>query len=159
MYWISSDTLVDRFRTGRFESQEVGPYFLASMVFGALGMIMPSYTMNAWDFVAGLAGFAITIGGLLHLKQCNGGTFGKGYLERYFALGWITGIRLALAAIPIAVVFLGGAAVIGGDDALEPASAVLIVLLLFAWYRYTGLLFVESQAGFAGPEAGEPGAP
>ncbi|MDF1798223.1 MAG: hypothetical protein P1V81_03535 [Planctomycetota bacterium] len=147
MHWISSDSLVERFRTNRFESGEVEPYFFATMLVGALGMVVPGYVMTAWDLVAGIAGIAITIWGLLHLKAKNGGSFGGGFLERYFALGWVTGVRLFLFSIPVAVVFFGAAAVVGGDDALDPAFAVFAVTMAFAWYHNTGRLFAASQAG------------
>jgi hypothetical protein len=148
MYWITTDVLVDKFRTGRFDSSEVGPYFFANVLLQSVGFILPGMAMSAWDFFGGVAAILITIGGVLHLKEQNGGTFGKGYLERYFSLGWVTGVRLILVGIPAAVVFFGLAAVLGGDDSMAPAGAVFFVLLLFAWYRYTGMLFAESQEGF-----------
>ncbi len=146
MYWITSEALVEKFRTGTFQTEEVEPYFMASAVVGGLGFIGLGSQVTVWDYLAGIAMLCITIGGVLHLKRQNGGTFAGQYLERYFALGWVTGVRLLLVGIPAAVILFGIAAAAGGEGAVYPISAAYFTAITFAWYWYTGILFEESQA-------------
>ncbi len=144
MYWITTDALVEKFRTGSFEPDDVEPDFMAQSVLGALA-IVGGGVVTGWNIVAALGCVVVTIGGVLHLKRQNGGTFARGYLERYFALGWVTGVRLIVVSVPLAWVLFLILAGTMGEELSHAFSALFILGLTFAWYRYTGILFDESQ--------------
>ena len=77
--------LVERFRAGTFKDEEVGPYFFAYSILEAVMWMFAYGEATVWDVAGSIATIIITIFGVLHLKNQNQGSFGNGFLNRYFA--------------------------------------------------------------------------
>ena len=145
MQVISAAPLIEKFRNGAFEESEVGPYFMAYMIFMAIVWIFAFGEPDPWDIAAGIASVAITIFGVLHLKKRNLGTFGNHFVSKYFCLGWVITVRMLLLAIPAAVVIFALASIVGGDDALSPAGALFTIGFEVLFYWWLGSLFAQSN--------------
>lgn len=145
MQVISAAPLVQKFRDGTFEQSEVGPYFMAYMIFMAVMWIFAFGEPNPWDIAAGLASVVITVFGVLHLKRQNLDTFGNDFVYKYFCLGWVITVRMLLLVIPAAVVIFALASIVGGDDALSPAGALFTIGFEIVFYWWLGSLFAQSN--------------
>ncbi|WP_347441839.1 hypothetical protein [Rubritalea sp.] len=145
MQIISAAPLIDKFQNSTFKQSEVGPYFMAYMIYMAVGWIFAFGEPNLWDIAAALASVVITVFGLLHLKSKNLDTFDNNFVIKYFCLGWVITVRMLLLVIPAAVVIMALASIVGGDDALSPAGALLIIGFEIVFYWWLGLLFEQSN--------------
>lgn len=145
MQIISAAPLVEKFQNGTFEESEVGPYFMAYMVFIAVAWVFAFGEPNSWDVAARLASVVITVFGVLHLKGQNQGTFGNRFVSKYFCFGWVITVRMVLLAIPAAVALFAMASIVGGDDAIDPAGALFTIAFEILFYWWLGLLFAESN--------------
>lgn len=145
MQFISAKPLIDKYRSGTFQEAEVAPYFMAYVILMAIASGFAFGEVNGWSVASGLATVVITIMGVLHLKKQNNDSFGNSFLSKYFSLGWVITFRMLVMAIPAAVVILGLAAIVGGDDAIEPAVAVFTIAYSVLFYWWLGLLFAESN--------------
>lgn len=43
--------------------------------------------------------FLINLAGLMFIRECNGGTFSNQFLHKFFALGWVIGVRCVIVSI------------------------------------------------------------
>lgn len=82
----------------------------------------------------------------MHLKKQNGDTFGDGFVLKYLCLGWVITVRMLLLMIPVAVVLLTFASIIGGRDAMAPMGAILMIAFEIVLYWWLGLLIAASKA-------------
>lgn len=146
MQILSAEPLIEKFRKENFKQSEVGPYFMADMIFTAVAWILVFEKSTLWDIAAGLASVVITIFGVMHLKKQNLDTFGNDFISKYFCLGWIITVRMLLLAIPFAVVIIALESIIGGNDALSPARALFTVGFEILFYWWLGSLFAQSQS-------------
>ena len=145
MQVISAQPLIEKFRNDTFEESEVGPYFMAYMIFMAVAWLFAFGEPNPWDVAAGVASIVITIFGVLHLKKQNRESFGNRFVAKYFCLGWVITVRMLLLVIPAAVVLFALAAIIGGDGAIDPAGAIFTIAFEILFYWWLGSLFAQSN--------------
>lgn len=145
MQILSAQPLIEKFRNGKFEESEVGPYFIAYMIFMAVMWVFAFGEPNPWDIAAGVASVVITIFGVLHLKRQNADSFGNQFLAKYFSLGWVTTVRMLLLAIPSLVVLFAFASIVGGDDALAPMGALFTIAFEVLFYWWLGLLIAQAN--------------
>jgi len=142
---ITIKPLVEKFRTGTFKDEEAWPYFLAYTVLEAVMLVFAYGEATRWDQAGSIATIIITIFGILHLKKQNRDSFGNGFLNKYFALGWVITVRIFLISIPIAVVLFGLAAILGGEEAFGPAGAIFVVTFGVSFYWWLGVVIAKSQ--------------
>lgn len=95
--------------------------------------------------MAGIASAPITLFGVLHLKAQNGGTFGNGFLQKLFTLGWVTGVRMILLIIPCCFAIFALASIVAGEDGVDPAFALCRLGFEAAYYLWLGALFKEAN--------------
>lgn len=143
--FLSAEPLIEKYRNGTFQEEEVAPYFMAYVILMALASAFAWGEMTAWSFASGVAYIMITIFGVLHLKKQNNESYGNGFLSKYFTLGWVITFRMLLLSVPVGVVFVGLASIAGGDDALEPAFAILTIAYTALFYWWLGELIAESN--------------
>ena len=145
MQIISAQPLIEKFRSGTFRESEVGPYFMANIILTAAVFALPAEDLTSWEIAAGVASIVITIFGVLYLKTKNDDSFGNQFLAKYFSLGWVITVRMLILAIPLGVVDFGIASIVGGDDALDPAHAILVTAFEVGFYWWLGTLFEQSS--------------
>ena len=62
-------------------------------------------TASSLDTIAGTLSYVLIILGLWIFYQCNGGSNGHNFVQRYFSIGWVVAIRIAvLVMLPVYVV-------------------------------------------------------
>jgi hypothetical protein len=118
--------------------REVLPYLIAWAVLMevviALTTFLPS-SVNVWDGLDAARGLLLTVLGTLYVFWQNGGSRGEYFLQRYFAVGWVVGVRwiavflLAMLVFYVALEALGS----GSEDSTE-------------WYDF--VLLTAAEAGF-----------
>lgn len=145
MQIITTKPLIEQFRAGTFKDEEVGPYFFAYMILDAVLLAFFNREATPWDVAGSIATIIITLFGILYLKKQNRGSFGNGFLNRYFALGWVLTIRMLLVSVPLAVVLFAVALIVGGERAYAPAGAIFVVAFGVVFYLWLGHAFAESQ--------------
>ncbi len=143
MQILSAAPLVDKFKSDSFEQSEVGPYFMAQMVLTAMLTLSAFGVTDSWDIAAALASVVITVFGVLYLKRKNRDTFGNQFVEKYFCLGWVIWVRMLLLSIPVVVAFFALAIIVGGNDAIPPAGALLTIGLEILFYWWLGELYSQ----------------
>lgn len=145
MYFISSKLLIKRFQEGSFEDFEVAPYFVASTMLQSLLIVFSFGSRDPWSIVSGILILIITYAGIMHVRNQNGGTFGNGFINKWFVLGWITLVRTFLIGFPaLVLLILIGTAIDRRDGALA-ASALGGVIYISAYYWWLGLLVAETN--------------
>ena len=145
MQFITAKPLIEKYRRGTFQEDEVAPYFMAYVILTAIVVEFTFGDMNGWAVASGFASIVINIMGVLHLKRQNNDSFGNNFLSKYFSLGWVISFRMLLISIPSAVVIFALASIVGGDDASGPAGALFDIAYSVLFYWWLGLLFAESN--------------
>jgi hypothetical protein len=141
MQFISARPLIEKFRSGTFREEEVGPYFILYVMLAAIAPLLVSYKQSAWYSPEKISTVVITLLGILYLKKQNGGTFGNSYLSKYFTLGWVIAVRTVLLSIPVGVVLFALASLIGGPRAFVPAGIIFDIAFEVTFYWWLGKLF------------------
>lgn len=145
MQIISAKPLIEQFKNKEFEDNQVGTYFLAYVILESVIFAFTYGEANAWNILTSIAALVITILGILHLKQCNNNSFGDGFFNRYFSLGWVTSVRMLILSIPAGVALFSVAMILGGARALAPAGALFTILYSAVFFWWLGNLIKESQ--------------
>lgn len=145
MQTLTTAPLVEKFRAGTFKDDEIGPYFFASMILTSASWFLAYGEPTRWDFVETLANVAITILGIHYLKSKNGDTFGNGFVNKYFALGWVISVRLFLFALPAMVMVYAILSIMGGDNLPGPLSTIFGITFSLLFYRWLGAEFARAQ--------------
>jgi hypothetical protein len=119
--------------------REVLPYLLAWAVLVEVVIVLTTFlaqsTANVWDGLEATGGLLLAVIGNLYIFRQNGGSSGKYFLQRYFAVGWVVGVRWIAAFLPAMLVFyvalesLGS----GSEDTTQ-------------WYDF--VLITAAEAGF-----------
>ena len=102
-----TSSLVERFRTGQYHERETGPYFVATFILASILNIQIPVLMETNEtvyssvisMVESILIFLIHLAGLMFIRECNGGTFSNHFLHKFFALGWVIGVRCVIVSI------------------------------------------------------------
>lgn len=140
MYWWNIKALKKELLAGPLSEAKIFPYLLASTIVVSL-MLIPvtgEWVETQLDVYNALIGVVITALGTYYAYRCNGGATGKNFLQHYFSLGWVVGIRLGvMVMIPaFLLLFLVLAAQEGYTGATTWGDIIFITLLsLFYFWR------------------------
>jgi hypothetical protein len=145
MQILSTAPLVEKFRSGTFKDEEAGSYFFGFMILTSASWFLAYGEWTVWDFTETLGNVAITILGIHYLKSKNGDTFGNGFLNKYFALGWVISVRLFLTSLPIIVMIYSTIAIVGARDLPGPLGAIFGMTFSLLFYRWLGAEFTRAQ--------------
>jgi len=106
MYFWRIEKLKSDWKSAPLSDRQVLPYLLFYLVCGELLFLIPSSTMNFWDYANVLCSAVLVLLGTLYVYRLNGGDKGAYFLQRYISLGWVVGIRLIAFALPLFIVLL-----------------------------------------------------
>ncbi len=118
-------------------------YFLAVtgfdwLQFTVIRLSSFSGTISAWELVDALSSLVFTLGGLVFLFGCNGGTHGKDFLYRYFPLSFVVGWKFMVSLF--VVLWLGGRAMPNTPAAdMGWASTIISAAFNIAMFLRIGL--------------------
>ena len=102
MYFVQYNPLKQQLRNRSLDDRDALPYLiLEGAVVALMGLNISSDGLNAFDVVSTLISVAIIIGGTFHVYEQNGGKEGFNLVRKYIVLGWVVGIRVFLACIPV----------------------------------------------------------
>ena len=73
--------------------REVLPYLLLTLGLYAAIASLPTQAFNLWDYLGAAWTVAITVLGIVYVYHRNGGSKGRDFLQRLFAIGWVVTIR------------------------------------------------------------------
>jgi hypothetical protein len=153
MQILTTAPLVEKFRSGKFKDDEVGSYFVGFMILTSASWFLAYGEWAFWGFMETLGNLAITILGIHYLKSKNGDTFGNGFLNKYFALGWVISVRLFLCALPALVMVYAILSLVGARDLPGPLSAIFGLTFSILFYRWLGAEFTRAQRADSNPVA------
>ena len=142
MQHISAEPLVQKFKNGTFQQSEIGPYFMAHMIFIAAFWIPATHQeFTLLDSARPLALVVITVFGVLYLKKQNLDTFGNDFASKYFCLGWVIAVRMLLFRIMFAVLPF----IVDMGEAEQPifTSGVIGCEIVHYWWLVS--LFAQSN--------------
>ena len=145
MYFISSKTLVKKFKNNSFQDYEVAPYFFVYTLLTTLAVSFTFSSSDPWSIASGVIVLIITYGGIMHIRNKNGGTFGNGYLNKWFTLGWIILIRTLLLGIPFCVTFMVIGTFIDRRDGIAIGGAFFNIVYNIVFYYWLGKLVEETN--------------
>ena len=142
MQHISAEPLVQKFKNGTFQQSEIGPYFMAHMIFTAAFWIpAPHQELTLWESERAVALVVITVFGVLHLKKQNLDTFGNDFASKYFCLGWVIAVRMLLFRIMFTVLQF----IVDMDEAEQPVFTTVVIGCEIVHYWWLGSLFAQSN--------------
>lgn len=135
MYWWKIDNLRTDLVNGRLSERARFQYLLIFVVLTAVAMEYPliAHQPNLWDRVFLVVAFSLDVLGTIWLYRVNGGSRGRGFLERYLSLGWVFLVRFFVFSAPVLLVVY-----IGGELAgvLTDETGLFDVVVMTAWYAF-----------------------
>jgi hypothetical protein len=109
---------------------------LDALVVATWGMYSFQEELALLDGIEAGLYFAVVVGGTVAAYYSNGGRAGRAFLDRYFALAWVLGVRFLVILIPI-VLGLGYVAWQVEDypeETMWPeVVAYILVMCLYYW--------------------------
>ena len=121
-----------------FTDREVLPYLVAWLVLLEVVIVLTTFlpsSVNVWDGLEAASGLLLTVVGTLYVFWQNGGSRGEYFLQRYFAVGWVVGVRLIVGLLPAMLVFYVALEALGSGS--EDSTQ---------WYDF--VLITAAEAGF-----------
>ena len=105
MYFVQYGPLKEKLSNRSLRDDEALPYLiLESVVLTIFSLDISSDGLDAFEMATVGLSVIIVIGGLYHVYEQNGGREGYDFVQKYFILGWIVGVRIFLAFIPVFIV-------------------------------------------------------
>ncbi len=105
MYFVQYGPLKEKLSNRSLRDDEALPYLiLESVVLTIFSLDISSDGLDAFEMATVCLSVIIVIGGLYHVYEQNGGREGYDFVQKYFILGWIVGVRIFLAFIPVFIV-------------------------------------------------------
>jgi ABC-type dipeptide/oligopeptide/nickel transport system permease subunit len=156
MYWWNLQALKSELTQGPLAEPQAFKYLLAQALVVALAAGAVTRPWWICPATAAIAGF-----GTAYCYHANGGASGRDFLSRYVSLGWVIGIRVAAAFMPVGVlvgVSLGvlGAVMGGPEDVfrrgvVDPIKWSLGLVVLVAIYWRMGVHCADLRRRSAAP--------
>ena len=140
MEFINIKRLKSALSQGELSARETAKYLAAQGVLLSLVFIpTPGAEPPDWPFVAYPL---VALGGVYYCYRRNGADVGKRFAERYLAVGWVVGWRVALVSITAVVLtVLGSLLTVGNFDWFEEPRFAVVVdvgslsLVAFVYWR------------------------
>ena len=104
MYFWNIDELKNEMAARPFSEREMLPYLIVFVVLSTASSYVTTAVSTVWDGLGAMWSIALAVVGTIYIYRQNGGASGRHFLQRYFAVGWVIGLRC--------LVFVGGAAII-----------------------------------------------
>jgi len=95
------DELKSKLATAPLTDREALPYLLIFVGVTGLLPLFPPTEMNHWDYLSAGFSLLVALGGTLYVYARNGGNSGRYFLQRYFAIGWVTTVRWLAIVVPL----------------------------------------------------------
>jgi hypothetical protein len=150
MRFLGIKPLRDDLAEGPLSAKETLKYLPAQgMLLSLIFIPSPADAPPDWAFIAYPL---LSLAGIYYCYRSNGGSAGRHFAERYLAVGWVVGLRVAVLGIGAAIITHGISLWIFGlnwiqDDrlslGLEFGALVLIVLVYWRMGIHLSLIAAE----------------
>lgn len=130
MYFWRVERLKTDLAVAPMTDRQVLPYFMAYLLLVELTVLLTPFTIvNQWDWVDSIASVSLVVLGALYAYQRNGGAGGQQFLPRYFAIGFVVGLRWLVGLVVVMAVVMIGQEVAGhGSEESTPVETVVLIL-------------------------------
>lgn len=142
MYWWNIKALKKDLTRGALPGHGVFLYFFAVLVVDTLllatwGLFPTAGDGNFWDLLYAGGYLLIVLAGTLILYRINGGAGGRLFLERYFPLLWVVGVRFLVFSVPLAVLWGVWRWDLEAEDAVDtgPEAVIMLAAILLYYWR------------------------
>ncbi len=106
MYFWNIKELKEKLKEKPLSDYEIFPYLILTIAFELLPYSSSWSNYNKWDYFSEIHMFLIPILGLIYTYHQNKGKNGTNFLQRYFSLNWVLGIRFLIPIITLMIVVL-----------------------------------------------------
>ena len=107
MYFWNIEKLKTQLIERPLTDKETLPYLMLTMAFIPMGFMSQPAQPNMWDYVLLFINVVSGIAGAYWLYLKNNADAGNHFLQRYFTVGWVAGIRFIVFLIPVFIVLTG----------------------------------------------------
>lgn len=106
MYWWNIEALKKILATRSLTESEIFPYLMAYIITSSFSLIpILGVPYNQLDVYNGIMAAVVVIAGTYYLYLSNGGKDGQAFLQSFFALGWVVGVRyIVMVFLPFLIV-------------------------------------------------------
>ncbi len=145
MHHLSTSLLIERFRKHQFQDYEIAPYFVVTTMLHTIAMsFFPGFS-STLDIISSIILILGTYAGIMHVRNKNGGTFGNGYINKWYTLGWVTFVRTVLIGFPIIIVLALIGSAIDHQVGTQIASLAFTIIIQFIYYYWLGELVAKTN--------------
>lgn len=135
MYFWDLNSLKAILKVRPLTDRESLPYFFIYAFLFELDVYvsyaLPSESVGAIEYLGDAIAAAIALVGIFWAYSRNGGRHGFSFLPRYFAIAWVVGIRLTVAAIAPLICLFGVFAAVETSGITIPDTVFDLVLYIF----------------------------
>jgi hypothetical protein len=152
MYFWKIEKLKEDLSAGPLPEAESVKYVVAQEVLYALGMVpfLGVEDNNVWDVADGLVYLFLVLAGVLYAYSCNGRAKGRDFMQRYFAVGWVAGIRwMVMVLLPALVAYGVALGLYYGEampESMTPAEVVFLNVLCATYFWMLGRHLKDLEA-------------
>ncbi len=138
MYVWNIQALKDEIKSGNFGDKEAIPYIVVTIFLYELGFELMSRwgvveNYNVWDSVNTVLTIVITVLGTIYAYRQNGGSHGKDFANKFFAISFVMGIRFLVYSIGLIAVLILYWSYAYSDDEEIPTTFVEVGVYAM-WY-------------------------
>jgi hypothetical protein len=113
MYFWRIERLKAQMATRPLSEREALPYLIVFVGLSAAVVYIPQTMSNVWDGLGAAWSVALAVVATIYIYRQNGGADGQHFLQRYFAIGWVVGIRWLVILVLATIAFIATLTALG----------------------------------------------
>lgn len=113
MYFWRIEKLKAQMAARPLSEREALPYLVVFVGLSAAVGYIPPTMSNVWDGLGAAWSVALAVVATIYIYCQNGGADGQHFLQRYFAIGWVVGIRWLVVIVLTTIAFIATLTALG----------------------------------------------
>jgi hypothetical protein len=113
MYFWRIEKLKAQMAARPLSEREALPYLVVFIGLSAAVGYIPQTMSNVWDGLRAAWSVALAVVATIYIYRQNGGADGQHFLQRYFAIGWVVGIRWLVVLVLATIAFIATLTALG----------------------------------------------
>jgi hypothetical protein len=105
MYFWAVEDLKARMADRPLSDREVLPYLIAFVAICAATLFIADPISDLWRALDASLSVLLAVAGTIYIFRRNGGSAGEHFLQRYFAVGWVVGVRMFVIIVCVGFAF------------------------------------------------------
>ena len=130
------EQLKSEMRAQPLSERESLPYLVVYVALFTLASGFPNLGFNLLDAIGNLLSVVIAIVGTIFIYRQNGGTDGRFFLQRYFVIGFVVGIRCVAAIVAgmfVLIAVLDSLGILSDETTLYDFILMVIAEIFVYW--------------------------